>query len=57
MIDLKRGIIEMGHGSGGRAMAQLIDGVFVKYFDNELLRSGNDFVSFPPPRRKGGDEH
>ena len=49
MIDLKHGIVEMGHGSGGRAMAQLIDELFVKYFDNELLSQGNDFAAFTPP--------
>lgn len=36
----------MSYGSGGRAMAQLIDGVFIKHFDNELLRQGNDQAAF-----------
>ncbi len=46
MIELKHGLVDMSHGSGGRAMAQLIDELFVKYFDNELLRQGNDFAQF-----------
>ena len=32
----------MTHGSGGRAMAQLIDELFARAFDNEFLRQGND---------------
>ncbi|MDH5786135.1 MAG: hydrogenase expression/formation protein HypE [Chromatiales bacterium] len=50
MIDLSSGIVEMGHGSGGRAMAQLINELFVKHFDNELLRQGDDFAAFTPPQ-------
>ncbi len=42
--------IDMTHGAGGRAMAQLIDELFVHHFDNELLRQGNDQASFPIPR-------
>lgn len=38
--------VNMTHGSGGRAMAQLIEEVFVKHFDNELLRQANDQASF-----------
>jgi hydrogenase expression/formation protein HypE len=36
----------MTHGSGGRAMAQLIDELFVKHFDNDLLRQANDQARF-----------
>ena len=39
----------MSHGSGGRAMAQLIDELFVAQLDNELLRQGNDQARFDPP--------
>lgn len=45
-LDLKNGKIDMAHGSGGRAMAQLIEEVFVKHLDNELLRQGNDQAMF-----------
>ncbi len=45
-LDLRHGVINMGHGSGGRATAQLIEALFLKHFDNELLRQGNDQASF-----------
>ena len=38
--------VNMTHGSGGRAMAQLIDELFIKHFDNDLLRQANDQASF-----------
>ena len=37
------------HGSGGRAMAQLIEELFVKHFDNDLLRQANDQAAFDVP--------
>ena len=36
----------MTHGSGGRAMAQLIDELFFSNLDNELLRQANDQAAF-----------
>jgi hydrogenase expression/formation protein HypE len=45
-LDTRRNAIDMTHGSGGRAMAQLIDEMFVKHFDNELLRQSNDQALF-----------
>lgn len=39
----------MSHGSGGRAMAQLIEELFVAQLDNALLRQGNDQARFNPP--------
>ncbi|MES9871323.1 MAG: hydrogenase expression/formation protein HypE [Sedimenticola sp.] len=45
-LDTRKGTVDMTHGSGGRAMAQLIDALFVKYFDNELLRQSNDQAAF-----------
>ena len=41
-IDFKNGRIDMGHGAGGRASAQLIEELFLAAFDNEWLRQGND---------------
>ena len=38
--------IEMNHGSGGRATAKLIETLFLKHFDNALLRQGNDAALF-----------
>ncbi|MBL8497646.1 hydrogenase expression/formation protein HypE [Nitrosomonas sp. JL21] len=46
-LDLKHGCIEMTHGSGGRAMAQLIQQMFIVAFDNEYLRPMNDQACFP----------
>ncbi len=45
-LDTRRGTVDMTHGSGGRAMAQLIEELFVKHLDNELLRQGNDQAMF-----------
>lgn len=46
MLDIKNGQINLSHGSGGRAMAQLIAALFVKHFDNALLNQGNDQALF-----------
>jgi hydrogenase expression/formation protein HypE len=48
-LDLKKGAVDMSHGSGGRAMAQLIGELFQRYLDNELLTLGNDQALFMPP--------
>lgn len=45
-LDIKHGNVDMSHGSGGRAMAQLIEEIFIKHFDNELLRKGDDQALF-----------
>jgi len=47
-IDWK-GRVDMGHGAGGRAMAQLIDELFVAAFDNDWLRAQNDQATFTAP--------
>ena len=39
----------MTHGAGGRAMAQLIEELFVQAFDNEWLRQMNDQACFEVP--------
>ena len=49
-LDIKHGRIDMGHGAGGRASAQLIDELFLAAFDNEWLRQGNDGASFDVPQ-------
>ncbi|WP_092783115.1 hydrogenase expression/formation protein HypE [Rhodospira trueperi] len=51
-LDLRSARVEMAHGAGGRAMAQLIREVFVAAFDTESLRAGDDFarLSVPPGR-------
>ncbi len=47
-IDLKRGVVDMGHGSGGRAMAQLIEELFAAALSNDYLAQGNDGALLPP---------
>ncbi len=41
-IDFKHGRVDMNHGAGGRASAQLIAELFARAFDNDYLRQGND---------------
>ncbi len=48
-VDFKHGCVDMTHGSGGRAMAQLIEELFVNAFDNEWLRQMNDQACFTIP--------
>lgn len=45
-LDFKKGCVEMVHGSGGRAMTQLIDQLFLAAFDNAYLRQMNDQACF-----------
>jgi hydrogenase expression/formation protein HypE len=45
-LNIKTGKVDMSHGSGGRAMAKLINELFVQHLDNELLRQGNDSACF-----------
>jgi hydrogenase expression/formation protein HypE len=45
-VDFKHGRVDMTHGSGGRAMAQLIDELFLAAFDNEWLAAQNDQACF-----------
>lgn len=46
-LDFKHGCVDMSHGSGGRAMAQLIDELFATAFGNEYLAQGNDGALLP----------
>ena len=46
-LDLRHGRVEMNHGSGGRAMAQLIDELFARNFANEYLGQGDDGAVLP----------
>ena len=48
-LDLRHGRIDLSHGSGGRAMAQLVAELFAAAFDNEWLAQGNDQAAFAPP--------
>jgi hydrogenase expression/formation protein HypE len=45
-LDFESGRVDMTHGAGGKAMAQLIDELFVAAFDNPLLAQRNDQAVF-----------
>jgi len=45
-LDIANGHIDLSHGAGGRAMAQLIADLFHAALDNEWLRQGNDQAAF-----------
>ena len=49
MLESTHGSITLSHGSGGRASHTLIEQLFIRHFDNPLLRQGNDFALFTPP--------
>ena len=48
-LDLKNGRVDLTHGSGGRAMVQLISELFAKHLGNEYLGQGNDGAVLPAP--------
>jgi hydrogenase expression/formation protein HypE len=41
-LDIKNGKVEMAHGAGGKAMAQLIDDIFLRAFSNPALDAQAD---------------
>jgi hydrogenase expression/formation protein HypE len=48
-LDIRHGRIDMGHGAGGKAAAQLIEELFVAALDNPFLRQGDDGAALPLP--------
>jgi hydrogenase expression/formation protein HypE len=46
-INDKQGFVELNHGSGGRAMANLIEELFAAQFNNEYLAQANDGAVMP----------
>ena len=48
-LDIANGRVDLTHGGGGRAMAQLVEEMFVKAFDNEALNQRNDQAAFHVP--------
>ena len=48
-LDFKRGRIDLTHGAGGRAAAQLVAELFRAQFDNEWLAAANDGACFAVP--------
>lgn len=48
-LNLKSGVVELSHGSGGRNMADLIEALFVRAFDNPMLTGEEDQAQFAAP--------
>ncbi|MBK1691905.1 hydrogenase expression/formation protein HypE [Ectothiorhodospira mobilis] len=48
-IDLERDTVTPAHGSGGRAMTQLVRQLFARAFDNPWLERGEDAAVLDPP--------
>ena len=48
-LDIEKGLVDLTHGAGGKAMAQLIDELFVAAFDNPMLAKRNDQAMFEVP--------
>ncbi|PPQ38408.1 hydrogenase expression/formation protein HypE [Rhodoblastus acidophilus] len=48
-LDIRNGHVDLSHGAGGRAMAQLIGEIFAENFANDLLAQGNDQAVFSVP--------
>ncbi len=48
-LDIRRGRIDMSHGAGGKAAAQLIEELFLAALDNPFLRQGDDGAALPLP--------
>ncbi|MBC7950219.1 MAG: hydrogenase expression/formation protein HypE [Rhodospirillaceae bacterium] len=45
-LDIAHGRVDLTHGGGGRAMAQLVEEMFIAAFDNEALNQRNDQAAF-----------
>jgi hydrogenase expression/formation protein HypE len=53
-LDIKHGCIDMSHGAGGKAAAQLIEELFLAELDNAYLRQGDDAAVLPLPTTAQG---
>ena len=53
-LDLRHGHIDLNHGAGGRATAQLVDELFARALDHPFLRQGDDGARMPavPPGQR-----
>ncbi|SPE21085.1 carbamoyl phosphate phosphatase, hydrogenase 3 maturation protein [Burkholderiales bacterium] len=49
-LDMRHGLIDMTHGAGGRASAQLVEELFGPAFDNPWLAEGHDAACFAAER-------
>lgn len=45
----KPGTVELAHGAGGRATAELVAALFARHFDNDWLARGDDGAVLPAP--------
>jgi hydrogenase expression/formation protein HypE len=45
-LDIRHGRVDLSHGAGGRASAQLVDELFREALDNPLLARGDDQAAF-----------
>ena len=52
-LDIHKGCVDLSHGGGGRAMAQLVEEIFLAAFANEYLAQGNDGAVLPIPSGAG----
>ena len=48
-LDIRHGRVDLSHGAGGRAMAQLVEQLFAAAFANEWLAQRNDQALLPRP--------
>lgn len=48
-VDIRRGRVELSHGAGGRATAQLVAELFSPALDNAFLAQGDDGAVLPAP--------
>ena len=48
-LNISSGKVDLSHGGGGRAMAQLIEQLFFKHLDNSWLQQRNDQAWFQVP--------
>ncbi len=46
-LDIQQGVVELQHGSGGRATATLLQELFLPAFANPILAAGNDQATLP----------
>ncbi len=50
-LDIAKGAVDMTHGAGGLATAQMIEEIFAKHFTNEWLNEGHDGAVLPPIKK------
>ncbi len=48
-LDIESGLVDLSHGAGGKASAQLVEGIFRPAFANEFLNQMDDGALLPNP--------